>query len=63
MSDLILIVIDVVCLIAFVYFIYCEKENTKARKEQTKQLKKENELLDEIIRMWNKLDRSAADED
>lgn len=63
MIDLILIVIDVVCLIAFVIFIHCEKENTKARKEQTKQLEKENELLGEIIRMWNKLDRSATDED
>lgn len=55
MSDLIFIVIDVVCIIAFVYFIHCEKENTKARKEQTKQLEKENKLLDEIIRRWNRL--------
>jgi preprotein translocase subunit YajC len=54
MIDVILIVLDIVCLIAFIYFIHCEKENTKARKEQTKQLKKENELLDEIIRMWNR---------
>lgn len=54
MSDLILIILDVACLIAFIYFIKCEKENTKARKEQTKQLKKENELLNEIISRWTR---------
>ena len=54
MSDLIWIILDVISIIALIYFIHCEKENTKARKEQTKQLKKENELLDEIISRWNK---------
>ena len=54
MSDLIWIILDVACITAFVYFIHCEKENTKARKEQTKQLKRENELLNEIISRWKR---------
>lgn len=50
MSDLIWIILDVACLIAFVYFIHCEKQNTKARKEQTIELKKQNKILDEAMR-------------
>lgn len=54
MCDLIWIVLDVISIIALIYFIHCEKENTKARKEQTKQLKRENELLNEIISRWKR---------
>lgn len=53
-SDLIWIVLDVISITALIYFIHCEKENTKARKEQTKQLEIENKLLSEIISRWNR---------
>jgi hypothetical protein len=52
--DVIWIVLNVISIIAIIWFIHCEKENTKVRKEQTKQLEKENELLNEIISRWNR---------
>ena len=42
MSDLVWIVLDIACLIAFIWFIKCEKENTKARKEQIKESRMQN---------------------
>ena len=50
MSDLVWIVLDIVCLIAFIYFTHCENKNTKVRKEQIKELKKQNKMLDKIIK-------------
>lgn len=50
MNDLIWIVLQAMSITAFLFFIYCENKNTKARKEQIKELKKQNKMLDELIR-------------
>lgn len=44
MIDIILTIVNVICVVAFIFFIYCEIKNTKARKEQTKELKIQNKL-------------------
>ena len=38
------IIVNVICVIAFIFFIYCEFKNTKARNEQSKELKIQNKL-------------------
>lgn len=50
MSDLVWIILNIACLIAFAFFIRCENKNTEVRKEQLKEQKKNNKLLDELIR-------------
>lgn len=42
MNDLVWIVLNIAYLIAFICFMHCEKENTKAHKEQTKELRIQN---------------------
>ena len=49
-SDLVWIVLNVLCLIAFAFFIKAENKNTKVRKEQIKAIEKGNKTLEEILR-------------
>lgn len=60
MIDLIWIILNIACLIVFIWFIKCENENTKVRKEQIEQLKKESELLDRIMTKVDRISKLQA---
>ena len=55
MFDVIFMIVDIGCLIAFIFFIRAENINTKVRREQIKQIKKEQELLDKMNKRVDKI--------
>lgn len=73
MLDVIFMIVDIGCLIAFIFFIRAENINTKVRREQIKQMKKEQELLDKMNKrvdkiiylqsMYNQVKEGRIDED
>ena len=50
MLDVILIIVNILCVICAVFIVIATERNTAVRKEQIKQLKKESELLDGMIK-------------
>jgi hypothetical protein len=60
MLDVIFMIVDIGCLIAFIFFIRAENRNTKVRREQIKQIKKEQELLDKMNKRVDMISKLQA---
>ena len=58
--DTILIILNILCVIGAVFIVRATEKNTEARKEQIKQLKKENELLDNMIKRVDRISKLSA---
>lgn len=50
MLDVILIIVNILCVICAVFIVIATERNTKVRKEQIKLMKIESELLDGMIK-------------
>lgn len=60
MIDTIVIILNILCIIGAVYIVRATEKNTAVRKEQIKQLKKESELLDKMIKRVDLLSKIQA---
>lgn len=60
MIDTIVIILNILCIIGAVYIVIATERNTAVRKEQIKQLKKENELLDKMIKKSDMISKLLA---
>ena len=60
MLDVILIILNILCVIGAVYIVRATDKNTAVRREQIKQLKKENELLDKLIKKADMISKLQA---
>lgn len=60
MLDVILIIVNILCVICCVFIVIATERNTKVRREQIKQLKKENELLDKLIKKADMISKLPA---
>lgn len=58
--DTILIILNILCVFGAVFIVRATEKNTEARKEQLKQLKKENELLDNMIKRVDRISKLSA---
>jgi Tfp pilus assembly protein PilN len=50
MLDVILIILNILCVIGAVYIVRATDKNTAVRREHIKQIEKESKLLDEMIK-------------
>ena len=58
--DTILIILNILCVIGAGFIVIATERNTKVRREQIKQLKKENELLDKLIKKADMISKLQA---